>query len=142
MLEIFLVRPDPTYFPLLKWFGTPISVLATQDFPPPGGPTEMILIVYELSIRFLLIIKFILRQFLSHNRTNSSSSSPRHVCQLMLQGRYLPIGGSYDLLEIFILLFHCLNQDLELFSPLSTLGVIELLEVARELLKDGLCSDV
>jgi hypothetical protein len=60
----------------------------------------------------------------------------------MLQGRYLPICGSYDLLKIFILLFHCLNQHLELFSPLGTLGVIELLEVARELLEDGLCSDV
>ena len=60
----------------------------------------------------------------------------------MLQGCYLPISGSYDLLEIFILLFHCLNQHLELFSALGTLGIIELLEVARELLKDGLCSDV
>ena len=60
----------------------------------------------------------------------------------MLQGRYLSIGGSYDLYEIFLLLFHCLNQLLELFSPLGTLGIIELLEVARELLKDSLCSDL
>jgi hypothetical protein len=61
MLVIFLVSPDPAYFPLLKKSKTPISVLARQDFPPPGPPIEIILIVCELSIRFL-IINYILRQ--------------------------------------------------------------------------------
>jgi hypothetical protein len=54
----------------------------------------------------------------------------------------LLIGGSNDLLEMFILLFHYIKHHLELFSPLGTLGIIELLEVTRELLEDGLCSDV
>ena len=43
---------------------------------------------------------------------------------------------------MFILLFHYFNQSLKLFSALGTLSIIELLEVTRELLEDGLCSDV
>ena len=42
---------------------------------------------------------------------------------------------------MFILLFHYFNQRLKLFSALGTLGIIELLEVTRELLEDCFCSD-
>jgi hypothetical protein len=43
---------------------------------------------------------------------------------------------------MFILLFHYIKHHLELFSPLGTLSIIELLEVTRELLEDCFCSDV
>ena len=43
---------------------------------------------------------------------------------------------------MFILLFHYFNQSLKLFSALGTLGIVEHLEVTRELLEDCFCSHV